>query len=916
MGVNWRLKVSAFLHDPPDKALDILGHEERGAALRKQAIGVDFYPDEVKQADAIASSADRIGVVEGLKLLEWPQRPFFVHPLSGRSLEVEGLPDPARSSEAQMRAVRTLTRRAKGDERRLFLLLWRFLDEELKHEERRDWEALPADTRIPDHGLLQHLSAVSAVAASLPSPAMLIFTIGPVQSFIATARRTEDLWAGSYILSFLIWRGIKVVAEEFGPDHIIFPWLKGQPLVDLWLEGEIEGVEKPSLEALEVASLPNRFVAILPSGEAEKVAQEAEGRVRQAWGEISQMARRRLERGAGGALQGYWEELWERQTSLFPEIYWAVIRWPDEAGGVIELYKRLLILPEEWEFEKVYQVVERKVRDRYGRGPEVGSCYSLLYDVCERALSSRKATRDFAPVEERGWKCSLCGRLEALKPQPERRRKEVKEFWATLAERVRPKFREKGRERLCAVCATKRLFRDEYFADLLESHNLARPRGFPSTSTIASSGWTRSLLERLSERPSDELIESLKGFLDSLEKLGPEKVPQTGMGVPYLDELADRINHGEARSLARRLLKFDGEWLYPETFRRARAEEVLERDEAEEMVKRLERLYKASGLGSPPTYFAILVADGDDMGKWLSGRHKDMPKLAEILHPHLDKKALGDAANLRRLLTPALHGAISEALSHFSLKFAPLVVQRNRPGRLIYSGGDDVLALLPIEDALEAARELRALFSGEARIMEGRVQPMLGSKEATGWIRFEGRLLPTMGPRASLSVGICIAHHLHPLDHILEMAREALEEGAKGRWKRNAVCVRWLKRSGEEVEVGTKFVSEGPWHKGDVLELFAEIVELFEDGRLSGRMPFILLSEALPLTGVGREAREAEFARLLQRHGLDKKEALQLAPKLAALSVEFDEFTKGEGVKQVGLWLSLLRFLAQRRGGE
>jgi len=29
------------------------------------------------------------------------------------------------------------------------------------------------------------------------------FTIGPVQSFVAQARRTRDFWAGSFVLSWL-----------------------------------------------------------------------------------------------------------------------------------------------------------------------------------------------------------------------------------------------------------------------------------------------------------------------------------------------------------------------------------------------------------------------------------------------------------------------------------------------------------------------------------------------------------------------------------------------------------------------------------------------------------------------------------------------------------------------------------------
>lgn len=55
------------------------------------------------------------------------------------------------------------------------------------------WGVLPADTRMPHHPLLQHLSATAALADALPQPALLAFPLGPVQEFIAAARRTQDL---------------------------------------------------------------------------------------------------------------------------------------------------------------------------------------------------------------------------------------------------------------------------------------------------------------------------------------------------------------------------------------------------------------------------------------------------------------------------------------------------------------------------------------------------------------------------------------------------------------------------------------------------------------------------------------------------------------------------------------------------
>ena len=57
---------------------------------------------------------------------------------------------------------------------------------------------LPADTRVPDHTIWQHLDLTAAFATALQAgegnPALLTVSFGPVQEFIAQARTTSDLW--------------------------------------------------------------------------------------------------------------------------------------------------------------------------------------------------------------------------------------------------------------------------------------------------------------------------------------------------------------------------------------------------------------------------------------------------------------------------------------------------------------------------------------------------------------------------------------------------------------------------------------------------------------------------------------------------------------------------------------------------
>lgn len=43
---------------------------------------------------------------------------------------------------------------------------------------------------------------------------LMIFSIGPVQEFIATARRSRDLWYGSWMLSELSKAAAKTISES------------------------------------------------------------------------------------------------------------------------------------------------------------------------------------------------------------------------------------------------------------------------------------------------------------------------------------------------------------------------------------------------------------------------------------------------------------------------------------------------------------------------------------------------------------------------------------------------------------------------------------------------------------------------------------------------------------------------------
>jgi CRISPR-associated protein Cmr2 len=330
----------------------------------------------------------------------------------------------------------------------------------------------------------------------------------------------------------------------------------------------------------------------------------------------------------------------------------------------------------------------------------------------------------------------------------------------------------------------------------------------------------------------------------------------------------------------------------------------------------------------PSDYYAVLFMDGDQMGKWLSGTHEDLPKFAEILHPQVREQLKGQSnwqtvLQTQRLMSPSLHAAISEALANFALNAVPFVVEELHAGRLVYAGGDDVLALLPLVDVLPAARKLRALFSGEAKRFDNDILVEFMSKQWTGWIEWEGRKLLTMGNRATASIGIVVAHRLHPLRDVLRQGREA-EEDAKELYERNAICVRWLKRSGEQVQMGAKFFY--PDHCiNDTLQVLMEFAELMRT-KISRGFATDLMRESFALADLDEKAQEAELRRLLKRRSeLSHDQVKDWAQKLAQLAVALDthadcnadpfDLTRPQrGIVELGKWLTFLRFLTG--GGE
>lgn len=273
-----------------------------------------------------------------------------------------------------------------------------------------------------------------------PKHLMLMFTIGPVQSFIEAARKTEDLWMGSYILSYLIATAMENIQ---GDDvEIIYPAIGNQSPFDFW------GEQDPT-----TPSFPNLFLAIsdgieVSQGDLAKRAKKAEQSVKT---EFESIAKRLLDKAFGNWHGTYVENIFNRQISDFFDIYWVI--------------------------------TEEETDQKYGD----------WYAHTAGSLAAVKNCRTFEQIEEVGRKCSLDGTREILHPKEKESIKDAMKWWERFAKRTPRYCRQK--EALCAVSLTKRMgmhFLENYSKFSTEFAE-SRPR-FPSTSEVATANYKEQIV--------------------------------------------------------------------------------------------------------------------------------------------------------------------------------------------------------------------------------------------------------------------------------------------------------------------------------------------------------------------------------------------------------------------------------------
>ena len=924
-----RRLLSAFLHDPIDKSYILMqningrriNHEEHAKEI---ANWLQASIEPSKGADRIAAGMERLLLPQGSgknKALQvtFLDTPEIRHPLSGKPLpcdELKNIP-----LETILKIVQqTAQELANDDQKKLYLDVWRNYIARLQSNSpeplKKYWSVIPADTRIPDHSIFDHLRTASACAHVWADGkelrhdlAFLLFSIGPVQSFIETARKTQDLWMGSFILSYLIWEGMKIIVQSYGPDAIIFPDLHQQPLVDYWLF-EKHGIgKKPDDRSLTLPTMPNRFLAILPADAAQILAKQAEERVKHTFNEIGTDA---IEKAM--ALYGLKPKhkphtadmpRIQQQLASLLNVYWVVVPWkPLEFTKHADSSIHFDALAPYLDTNRIKE--KEQLLSFFAKGKEyplnIGAIYGELHSFTEHALAARKKCRDFTQHEEPGRKCSLCGERQALFQQRNNPSHE------TYKDRLQRQILREN-EQLCAVCMTKRMgrqvFQDKFgWKDDVE---------FPSTSEIATADFKQHLLE------NDVNRQAFEKYVNACRTL-------LGSAIPKVS-LMPAIKHD--------ITNIDGDFFIEDYLTEKNLKTTLGVEDCQDLLeekrtalgelqrglKDLKKNYAANQ--SPSSYYAVIMLDGDNMGKWLKGDFA--PKIENIFHSKVwnnlpddyktSLKELKPKKDMpRRPMSPAIHRAISGALREYTLTFVRKIVEERHLGKLVYAGGDDVLALVNLRDLIPVMLELRAAFSGHIN-KEYQVD---FTATPSGFVDMGDSILTTMGPKASASMGVAIAYYKTPLSLVLQRAHQ-MEKKAKTDGGRDAFGISLMKHSGDAGEVIAKWYYFGLDAKHGTLAIVKELFELFQDEKLSPKFLYTLrtefdrLADENGIVNANSELMRYELRRILLHSGKDansgKKEQKQIE-ELSERLFELFEYLEQRLTPFVSL-LGIAKFLAQ-----
>ncbi|MBS7626835.1 type III-B CRISPR-associated protein Cas10/Cmr2, partial [Candidatus Bathyarchaeota archaeon] len=436
------------------------------------------------------------------------------------------------------------------------------------------------------------------------------------------------------------------------------------------------------------------------------------------------------------------------------------------------------------------------------------------------ALNLTEYTRNYeqyppASGELRFYACSVCGEVPAVPKSLE----VAEDINSSVSEdKLVTIERRNGRltgERLCPFCMIKRISTTRkvfprILEELLEKHRGPELPRFPSVSSVAAINFKKAVIDAAAKRP-ETILPLLREVIKPREDIN--------------ELLAPPVTYGPEQELLKQIgQKFKGDdFQVLGTLAIGDAEDLLlvggQRARVSKLAKAVRKV-----LSSEPalnTYYAMIKGDGDDVGKIVDGgignvkaipTFKNLFQYLSTLTPNKDlgnvlrmigdnkleeaaqrlSEGLGrevspekihellallkesleveseDEDNWKRrfLVSPAYHAALSRSLMTLATQISKEISDPRVGGFVVYSGGDDVLAVSPVKAALNVTLTVRSLYGG---------WPSMGFLKQNDIESEKDSFVPSLGDLGQ-SLAITYAHYRYPLSDVLKSAINALKE--------------------------------------------------------------------------------------------------------------------------------------------
>lgn len=388
--------------------------------------------------------------------------------------------------------------------------------------------------------------------------------------------------------------------------------------------------------------------------------------------------------------------------------------------------------------------------------PKQGDTYSEIYNAVEQAMGQRKLLRNFNQLEQPGRKCSLINYYSVVYEESSR---SSKSYWEEKQKNKKSTFRPG--EQLSSIGIIKRMFLNS---------------SFPSTRAIAAAGYIKRLIEdSLADSKKESKIKTLIEKIRSLESDDPE-YKSNNAAVPFIEGLI------KGRAKLKEFINLDMEWLDKSSF----TTEYLKKNFPDAVVNdkilqaasgALDEIHKLTNYPKHK-YYAVIHCDGDEMGKKLSS-------------------VKGEDEHIK----------ISNTLNAFTSSLPGIIEGADGLGKIVYAGGDDLLALCPLDNLFTVLIKINAAYHQSFK-----------------------KDFPNLN--ATISAGVAVAHHSAHLQVVLNAARQA-EKYAKDVLERNAVAFAVLQNNSVTMMSGMKweYAADDKTHQS--LDIMKEWGENVANGNIS-----------------------------------------------------------------------------------